>query len=325
MSRSEAEVVLEVKDLKISYQTKQGTVKAAEDVSFKIHCGEFVGLSGESGCGKTTTAMAIMHLLPKEGFVENGKILFKDKNILDFNTKEVQDYLWRDVSMIFQGAMNALNPVHRVINQMTTAIRIHENITEDEARQRSLELIESVGIDVSRAGAYPHEMSGGMKQRLMIALSLVCHPSLVIADEPTTALDVMVQAQIMELLRQLRHRTNLSMLLITHDLSVIAETCDYAIIMYAGRITEAAKTEQLFKNPRHPYTRKLISSFPSILSDKEIDFIPGNPPDLINPPSGCRFHPRCDHAVERCKEEQPPLEEEECHLVACWRWHDIGD
>jgi peptide/nickel transport system ATP-binding protein len=325
MSDSEPEVVLEVKDLQISYQTKQGTVKAAEDVSFKIHCGEFVGLSGESGCGKTTTAMAIMHLLPKEGAVENGEVLFKGRNVLAFSKEETQAYLWRDVSMIFQGAMNALNPVHRVINQMTTAMRIHESITDEEARQRSLELIESVGIDVSRANGYPHEMSGGMKQRLMIALSLVCHPSLVIADEPTTALDVMVQAQIIDLLRQLRHRTNLSMLLITHDLSVIAETCDYAIIMYAGRITEAAKTEHLFKRPLHPYTRKLITSFPSILSDKEIDFIPGNPPDLINPPSGCRFHPRCDYAIERCKVEQPPLEEEGGHLVACWRWRDIGD
>lgn len=323
MADSDTEIILEVKDLKISYQTKQGTVKAAEDVSFTIRCGEFVGLSGESGCGKTTTALSIMHLLPKEGWVEKGQVLFKGKNVLEFSPEEVQDYLWRDVSMIFQGAMNALNPVHKVINQMTTAIRIHENITEEEARERSLELIEAVGIDISRAESYPHEMSGGMKQRLMIALSLVCHPSLVIADEPTTALDVMVQAQIMDLLRQLRRRTSLSMLLITHDLSVIAETCDYVIIMYAGRITEAGSTKDVFKSPSHPYTRKLITSFPSILSNKEIDYIPGNPPDLINPPSGCRFHPRCDYAIERCRIEIPPLEDEAGRLVACWRRHEI--
>ena len=323
LTDSDPEVVLEVKNLRISYATKIGSVKAAEDVSFKIRCGEFVGLSGESGCGKTTAALSIMHLLPKEGVVEEGEILFKGRNILEYSEKEVQEYLWRDVSMVFQGAMNALNPVHRIINQMTTAIRIHEDITEEEARERSLQLIESVGIDLSRARAYPHELSGGMKQRLMIALSLVCHPSLVIADEPTTALDVMVQAQIMDLMRQLRSRTSLALLLITHDLSVIAETCDYVIIMYAGRIAEAAKTETIFEKPEHPYTRKLIASFPSILSDKGIEYIPGNPPDLINPPTGCRFHPRCDHAVEKCRLGRPPLEDRNGHLVACWRRDEI--
>ncbi len=323
MTESQPEIILEIKDLGISYTTKQGKVKAAENVSFKIRCGEFVGLSGESGCGKTTTALALMHLLPKEGIIESGEILFKGKNILDFSRDEVLEYLWRDVSMIFQGAMNALNPVHKVIDQMTTAIRIHEDVSEEEARERSLELIESVGIDVTRADGYPHEMSGGMKQRLMIALALVCHPALVIADEPTTALDVMVQAQILDLLNHLRDRTNLSLLLITHDLSVIAETCDYAIIMYAGRIAEMAPIKTIFSNPEHPYTMKLISSFPSILSEKGIDFIPGNPPDLINPPSGCRYHERCDYVIDKCRHEVPPLEEEEGHKVACWRRHDI--
>ncbi|UCE11834.1 MAG: ABC transporter ATP-binding protein [Candidatus Thorarchaeota archaeon] len=317
------EDVLEIRNLYISYQTKQGKVKAAEDVSFKIRCGDFVGLSGESGCGKTTTALAVMHLLPKEGIVEGGEILFNGRNVLEYKDQEVREYLWRDVSMIFQGAMNALNPVHKVIDQMTTAIQIHEGVSHEEARERSLELIDSVGIDIARAGGYPHEMSGGMKQRLMIALALVCHPSLVIADEPTTALDVMVQAQILELLKQLRNRTNLSLLLITHDLSVIAETCDHTIIMYAGRIVEMGSTSKIFSDPEHPYTMKLISSFPSILSDKGIDYIPGNPPDLINPPSGCRFHPRCDFTINQCKENSPPLEEQDNHLVACWRRSDI--
>ncbi|KXH70678.1 MAG: dipeptide/oligopeptide/nickel ABC transporter ATP-binding protein [Candidatus Thorarchaeota archaeon SMTZ-45] len=323
MTESEPEIVLEIQDLGISYITKQGKVKAAENVSFKIHCGEFVGLSGESGCGKTTTALALMHLLPKEGIIESGKIFFKGRNILEFTKSEILEYLWRDISMIFQGAMNALNPVHKVIDQMTTAIRIHENVSEEEARERSLELIESVGIDISRADGYPHEMSGGMKQRLMIALALVCHPSLVIADEPTTALDVMVQAQILDLMNHLRDRTNLSLLLITHDLSVIAETCDYAIIMYAGRIAEMGSIKTIFSNPEHPYTMKLISSFPSILSEKGIDFIPGNPPDLINPPSGCRYHERCDYVIDKCRQEVPPLVDEEGHMVACWRRHDI--
>ncbi|MFX1559648.1 MAG: ABC transporter ATP-binding protein [Promethearchaeota archaeon] len=323
MAESNSEIVIEVNDLGISYITKQGKVRAAEEVSFKIRCGEFVGLSGESGCGKTTTALALMHLLPKEGIIEGGEILFKGSNILEYTKKEILEYLWRDVSMIFQGAMNALNPVHKVIDQMTTAIRIHEDVSEEEARERSLELIDSVGIDISRADGYPHEMSGGMKQRLMIALALVCHPSLIIADEPTTALDVMVQAQILDLLNQLRNVTNLSLLLITHDLSVIAETCDYAIIMYAGRIAEMGSIKIIFTNPEHPYTMKLISSFPSILTEKGIDFIPGNPPDLINPPSGCRYHERCDYVIDKCRQEIPPLEDEQGHKVACWRRHDI--
>lgn len=323
MTESEKDIVMEVRNLKISYKTKMGMVKAAEDVSFKIRCGEFVGLSGESGCGKTTTALALMHLLPKEGIVEEGQILFNGRDILEYTKEEVLEYLWRDVSMIFQGAMNALNPVHKVIDQMVTAIRIHEDVTEEEAKQRSLELIDSVGIDVSRADGYPHEMSGGMKQRLMIALALVLHPALVIADEPTTALDVMVQAQILELLNQLRNRTSLSLLLITHDLSVIAETCDYAIIMYAGRIVEMGNIKKIFSEPEHPYTMKLISSFPSILTEKGIDFIPGNPPDLIHPPTGCRFHDRCDYVIDKCRQEVPPLVDEEGHKAACWRRHDI--
>lgn len=323
MSDTEPRTVLKVEDLSVSYRTKQGKVKAAEDVTFEVKAGKFVGLSGESGCGKTTTALSIMHLLPREGVVEKGSILFKGEDILQYERSEIQEYLWRDVAMIFQGAMNALNPVHKVIDQMITAIRIHEDVSKDEAKERSLELIDSVGIDVSRADGYPHEMSGGMKQRLMIALALVCHPSLVIADEPTTALDVMVQAQIMDLLRQLRQRRSLSVLLITHDLSVLAETCDEIIIMYAGRIAEAGSKRILFTAPQHPYTMKLISSFPSVLADKEIDYIPGNPPDLIDPPSGCRFHPRCEYAIEKCKKEQPPLEDENGHRVACWRRHEI--
>ncbi|MHA2015551.1 MAG: ABC transporter ATP-binding protein [Candidatus Thorarchaeota archaeon] len=322
MSKSK-DVILEVKNLYVSYHTKQGKVRAVEDVSFKVYSGEFVGLSGESACGKTTTAMAIMHLLPKGGVIESGEILFNGRNILDFDEDEIRQYRWRDVSMIFQGAMNALNPVHKVIDQMVSAIMIHEDVTEEEARERSLELIESVGLERDRADAYPHEMSGGMKQRLMIALALVCHPSLVIADEPTTALDVMVQAQILELFNKLRQTTNLSLLMITHDLSVIAETCDRAMIMYAGQLVEAGDKESVFRQPAHPYTQKLLSSFPSILKDKGIDYIPGNPPDLINPPAGCRFHPRCDFATDRCRRERSPLVNDHGHLVACWRRDEL--
>lgn len=315
--------ILDIRNLNVYYQTRKGKVKAVQDVDFTVDCGEFIGISGESGCGKTTTAMTIMHLLPREGIVESGSICFKDQETLGLTNKEVNKYRWKDMSMIFQGSMNALNPVHKVINQMKRAILLHEDVSEEEAIERSLDLLEAMGIERSRGDAYPHELSGGMKQRTMIALSLVCHPSLVIADEPTTALDVMIQAQILELMKSLRQQTSLSLILITHDLSVIAETCDKVIIMYAGRIVEEAPVESLFESPAHPYTRKLISSFPSVLEDREIDFIPGNPPDLISPPTGCPYHPRCDFAVDRCRSEVPPLERKNGIRVACFRSDEI--
>lgn len=315
--------LLDISNLDVSYQTLKGKVKAVQDVDLTVDCGEFVGISGESGCGKTTTAMAIMQLLPKEGIVENGSICFNGQNILELTREEVNLILWKDLSMIFQGAMNALNPIHKVIDQMKRAILLHEDVTEEDAIERSLGLLEAMGIERSRGDSYPHELSGGMKQRVMIALSLVCHPSLIIADEPTTALDVMIQAQILELLKSLRQQTSLSLILITHDLSVIAETCDKVIIMYAGCIVEEAPVESLFASPAHPYTRKLISSFPSLLEDREIDFIRGNPPDLINPPTGCPYHPRCDFAIDICKSEMPPLERKNGTRVACFRSDEI--
>ncbi|MFW9888553.1 MAG: ABC transporter ATP-binding protein [Candidatus Thorarchaeota archaeon] len=315
--------LLKVSGLKVYYHISQGIVKAVDDIDFTVNCGEFVGLSGESGCGKTTTAMTLLKILPREGVIEGGQALFNNRDILTMRTKEIQAFRWQEISMVFQGAMNSLNPVHRVIEQMVDAIQIHQRMPKEKAREIAVELIESVGIDRSRARAYPHELSGGMKQRLMIALALVLHPPLVIADEPTTALDVMIQAQILDLFKQLRKRTSLSLLIITHDLSVLAETCDKIIIMYAGRIVEEAATEVLFNEPAHPYTRKLISSFPSILADKEIDFIPGNPPDLIDPPVGCNFHPRCDYAVDSCRTGDPPLIDEGGHRVACFRRNEI--
>jgi peptide/nickel transport system ATP-binding protein len=316
--------LLEIKDLNVYYETKEGKVRAVQNLDLSIDCGEFIGISGESGCGKTTTAMAIMQLLPREGVIESGSINFDGRNTLEFSKDEIQDFLWKDLSMVFQGSMNALNPVHKVIEQMKNVILLHEkNTTEWEAIERSLDLLESMGIERSRGDAYPHELSGGMKQRAMIALALTCHPSLVIADEPTTALDVMIQAQILELMKQLREQTSLSLILITHDLSVIAETCDRVVIMYAGRIMEEAPVATLFETPAHPYTRKLISSFPSVLRDKEIDFIPGNPPDLINPPSGCPYHPRCDYAIDICKSTIPPLENKNGVRVACLRSDEI--
>jgi oligopeptide/dipeptide ABC transporter ATP-binding protein len=316
--------LLKIKDLNVYYETKEGKVRAVQDLSLSIDCGEFIGISGESGCGKTTTAMAIMQLLPREGIVESGSIKFDGREILEFSKDELLDFLWKDLSMVFQGSMNALNPVHKVIEQMKNVILLHEeNTTELEAVERSLDLLEAMGIERSRGDAYPHELSGGMRQRAMIALAMTCHPSLIIADEPTTALDVMIQAQILELLKHLREQTSLSLILITHDLSVIAETCDRVAIMYAGRIMEEAPVATLFETPAHPYTRKLISSFPSVLRDKEIDFIPGNPPDLINPPSGCPYHPRCDFTIDMCKTTIPPLEDKDGIRVACLRSEEI--
>ncbi len=323
MTAERSKNLLEIKDLNVHYETKEGNVRAVQELSLSVDCGEFVGISGESGCGKTTTAMTIMQLLPREGIVDSGSIRFNGRETLEFTEEEILDFRWKRISMIFQGSMNALNPVHKVIDQMKNVILLHEDTTEPEAIERSLDLLEEMGIERSRGDAYPHELSGGMKQRVMIALALTCHPSLVIADEPTTALDVMIQAQILELLKQLRVQTSLSLILITHDLSVIAETCDKAIIMYAGRIMEEAPVDSLFASPAHPYTRKLISSFPSVLEDKEIDFIPGNPPDLINPPSGCPYHPRCDFAIDICKAKIPTLESKNGIRVACFRSDEI--
>jgi peptide/nickel transport system ATP-binding protein len=315
--------LLDIQNLNVHYETRKGNVLAVQDVDFTVDCGEFVGISGESGCGKTTTAMSIMQLLPREGIIDSGSILLNGRNILEFTEDELRSHRWKDLSMIFQGSMNALNPVHKVINQMKKAILLHEDVSEEEAIERSLGLLEAMGIERSRGDAYPHELSGGMKQRAMIALALTCHPALVIADEPTTALDVMIQAQILELMKSLREQTSLSLILITHDLSVIAETCDKAIIMYAGRIMEEAPVESLFASPQHPYTRKLISSFPSVLGDKKIDFIPGNPPDLIAPPEGCPYHPRCDYAIDECRTRVPPLESKNGTRVACIRSDEI--
>ncbi|MHA2424390.1 MAG: ABC transporter ATP-binding protein [Candidatus Thorarchaeota archaeon] len=323
MTSNSSNRLLDISKLNVYYETKHGNVQAVKDLTLSVDCGEFVGISGESGCGKTTTAMTIMQLLPREGIIDSGSILFNGSETLEFSEEEVLDFRWKGLSMIFQGSMNALNPVHKVIDQMKNAILIHETVSEEDAINRSLDLLEAMGIERSRGDAYPHELSGGMKQRAMIALALVCHPALVIADEPTTALDVMIQAQILELLKTLREQTNLSLILITHDLSVIAETCDKVVIMYAGRIMEEAPVSLLFKSPAHPYTRKLISSFPSVLGESQIDFIPGNPPDLINPPEGCPYHPRCDFAIEICRSRVPPLETKNGIRVACLRSDEI--
>jgi peptide/nickel transport system ATP-binding protein len=313
--------LLDVKDLTTYYHTKVGPVKAVEGASFNIEKAQAMGLAGESGCGKTTIALSLLQILPREGKIIKGQILFDGKNIVELNEKEMREQIrWKGISLIFQGAMNALNPVYKVKDQIIEAIQIHEpKTTRKEALERAEKLFELTGLDPSRLDHYPHEYSGGMKQRACIAMALACNPKLLIADEPSTALDVIVQAQILRLLKDLKEKLSISLIVISHDLSLIAETCDTATIMYAGKVVEFADIKSIFKEPLHPYTQGLIEAFPSI-SSKEFKLvsIPGFPPDLINPPKGCRFHPRCNYTMDICKKEEPKLKEpSKGHFVAC--------
>lgn len=313
--------LLEVENLKMYYETIRGRVKAVDDVSFDLGRKSALGLAGESGCGKTSAALTILKLLPWNAKIIDGKIRLDGKDILQMNdSKFRQQIRWKKISMIFQGAMNALHPTYKIGHQITEAILKHEDVSKDEAMERARQLIELVGMERSRADRYPHELSGGMKQRTVTAMALACNPDIVIADEPTTALDVIVQAQVLRVMKELRSKLNISMILISHDLSMIAETCNKIAIMYAGKIVEYADVTPIFKEPLHPYTQKLISAFPSVIGPKtELASIPGFPPDLLTPPPGCRFHPRCAQTMEICKTTEPELLEigKRKHFVAC--------
>jgi peptide/nickel transport system ATP-binding protein len=313
--------LLDVQDLKTYYSTLRGSVKAVEGVNFQVEKGKALGLAGESGCGKTTVALSILRILPLGGKILGGKILFNGEDLVELEEDEMRKKVrWKGISIIFQGAMNALNPVYKVGDQIAEAILVHEtNVSKREARDRTGKLLEMVGIEKSRADNYPHEFSGGMRQRALVAMSLACNPDLLIADEPGTALDVIVQAQVLKLMKELKDRLNLGMILITHDLSIIAETCEKCAIMYAGKIVESGDVVTIFKKPLHPYTQGLMDAFPSIkTAKKDMTSIKGFPPDLLNPPSGCRFHPRCSYAMSICKEEEPRfIEVSAGHYVAC--------
>jgi len=314
--------LLEVKDLKTYYRTLSGQVKAVDGVSFEVERGKAIGVVGESGCGKTTVALSIMRILPQGGRIVGGQILFKDKNLVKLDDNEIrEDIRWKEIAIVFQGAMNALNPVFRVGDQISEAITLHEpDISKREAMERSAKLFELVGLDPSRLGNYPHEFSGGMRQRAMIAMALACNPSLLIADEPATALDVIVAAQVLKLLKELKERLNLGMMLITHDLSIVAEICERAAVMYGGKIMEYGDVVDIFKHPLHPYTQGLMGAFPSIMAKKRAKMasIPGSPPDLLKPPAGCVFHPRCSYVMDICRKEIPALTEvKKGHIVAC--------
>src|SRR5438552_1472889 len=312
-------MLLEVKDLVIEYATQSGAVHAVDGVSFGLDEGEALGLAGESGCGKTTTALSLMRLLPYNGKIVSGSILFRGRDLVKVSDLRIRKIRWKEISIIFQGAMNSLNPVRNIGQQIAEPIILHEKVDEDEATNRVGELLELVGINRDRRRDFPHEFSGGMRQRVMIAMALACNPKIVIADEPVTALDVMIQAQILELLERLRKELHLSMILISHDLSVMAETCESMAIMYAGKIVERGSVRDVYKNAKHPYTKDLIGAFPDIERPQTLPaYIPGLLPSLINPPLGCRFHPRCKYAWQLCIDQEPGLDPVGAdHFAAC--------
>ncbi len=311
--------LLEVKGLRTYFKTQEGTLKAVDGVDFDLEKGHAMGLAGESGCGKTTAALSIMKLLPANGYIAGGKINFMGQDMARVTGEKLRAIRWRDISIVFQGAMNALNPVKRVGEQIAEPILLHEDVDKEVAMKRVKELFELVGLNPNRIREYPHEFSGGMRQRVMIAMALACKPRLVIADEPTTALDVMIQAQILDLMKTLQKELELAMIIISHDLSVLAETCETLCIMYAGKIVERADSVEVFRNPQHPYTQGLIAAFPNVKGERTMPAsIAGNPPNLIEAQPGCRFAARCKIKKDICLEEEPPLVEVlPNHYAAC--------
>ncbi len=299
--------LLVVKGLTTQFALASGALRAVDGVSFRLDHGEALGIAGESGCGKTTTALSLVQILPPNARVVEGSVRLMGIDLVGKSEQALRRYRWREISIVFQGAMNALNPVQRVRDQIAEPIAVRLGQSERSSRLRALELLDLVGIPKQRGGAYPHELSGGMRQRAMIAMALSCNPAIVIGDEPTTALDAMVQAQILELLERLRWELGLSLILITHDLSVIAETCDKVMVMYAGRVAEEGPVARVFTAPRHPYTQALLRAYPNIRADRRtLDVIPGQLPDMRNPPPGCRFAPRCTFAMDVCRVVTPP-------------------
>jgi peptide/nickel transport system ATP-binding protein len=319
------DTILEVKNLRLYYHTSKGVVKALDNVSFNLRKGETLGLVGESGCGKTTTGVALLRMPSPPGRIEEGsQIILDGRDIMPLSDKQIRkDVRWEEVAMVFQGAMNCLTPVYTIGKQMMETLQEHRDMDKVQATELIKEYLNLVGLPPEVMNRYPHELSGGMKQRIVIATALFLKPKVVILDEPTTALDVIVQAQIINLLKKLKKTFDLSFIFITHDLALEAEVCDRICVMYAGKIAELGTNAQIYgkQGPMHPYTEKLLQATP--LLKKKVDtlsFIPGAPPDLIDPPKGCRFNPRCHKVMDKCREEEPPLLEiEPGHMVACWR------
>ncbi len=320
--------LLEIKDLVTVFDTAQGTIRAVDRVSLSVENSETVGVVGESGCGKTMLALSIMRLLPGRGKISQGKIIFSNKNLLTLSDEEIRAVRGSEISMIFQEPMTSLNPVFRVGEQIAEAIRLHRNVSAKEAALMAVEQLREVGIPDpdKRARDYPHQLSGGMRQRVMIAMAMSCHPQLLLADEPTTALDVTIQAQIIELIDELKKKNKMAVLFITHDLGLIARHAQRIAVMYAGKIVEDAPADKIFVNPAHPYTRGLIDSLPMVCSaansqvPEYLKTIPGTVPGLYDLPPGCRFYDRCSYGDDYCAENEPPLTViEKDHLAACWK------
>ncbi|MGI1659204.1 MAG: ABC transporter ATP-binding protein [Desulfitobacterium sp.] len=322
-------MLLEVKNLKTEFKLKRGTVRAVDDISFSVDKGEILAIVGESGSGKSVTSLSVMGLLQKPGRIADGEIVFEGQNLAQMSQKELRDIRGNKISMIFQEPMTSLNPVWRIKDQIMESLMIHKNMDKKQALTRAIELLDMVGIPsaAERANDYPHQMSGGMRQRVMIAMALSCEPQLLIADEPTTALDVTIQAQILDLLYHMREKFNMAVLLITHDLGVVSEAADRVIVMYCGKIVEEADVKSLFKNPLHPYTVGLLNSIPQIDddSDERLYMIKGMVPNPLNMPSGCSFSDRCDRSMERCTKEMPELREVDGHKVRCFLYEDIKE
>lgn len=318
--------LLEILNLKTHFYTSRGAVRAVDGVNLAVRKGEAVGLVGESGCGKTMTAFSVMRLVPSPGRIVGGEIWFSDgnsrQNLAEIPEEEMRDVRGDKIAMVFQDPMTYLNPVMRIYDQIAEAIMLHQEVPRDEARKKAIELLAKVRIPapLTVAQYYPHELSGGMRQRALIAMAISCNPELLIADEPTTALDVTVQAQVLELIKQLKREMNMALMLITHDLGIVADTCDRVCVMYAGEIVEEGDVYEIYKEPKHPYTMGLLKSTLSIDEFKEtLVTIEGVVPDLTNPPQGCRFHPRCSNVSGRCREAPPPTVEVcKSARVSCW-------
>ncbi|CDF58488.1 ABC transporter ATP-binding protein [Thermobrachium celere] len=320
--------LLSIKNLKTYFYTEDGVIKAVDDVSLTIREGETLGVVGESGCGKSITAMSILKLIPNPpGKIVSGEIIFEGKDLTKATDSEIRKIRGNKISVIFQEPMTSLNPVFTIGDQIIEAIVLHQNMNREQAREKAIDMLKLVGIPRANevVDAYPHELSGGMRQRAMIAMAMACNPKLLIADEPTTALDVTIQAQILDLMRELKNKTNTSIMLITHDLGVVAEMADHVVVMYAGKIVEEADVFEIFKNPLHPYTIGLLESKPILNQDKErLNSIPGQVPNPLNMPEGCYFHPRCSKAMDICRKEQPKLcSVKDGHKVACHLYKEV--
>lgn len=316
-----AQALLHIENLKTVISSKDGKLVPVDGVDITIPKGKTVGIVGESGCGKSMTAMSIMGLLPNTTHIEEGKILFQDMDLTKLNPKELRKITGDKISIIFQEPMTSLNPVIQVGKQVREAILLHEKVSKEEAKQRVIEIFRQVGIPEPerRYNAYPHQLSGGLRQRVMIGMAMVCNPDLLIADEPTTALDVTIEAQILHLMRQLQKDKGTSIMMITHNLGVVAEICDQVYVMYAGKVVESAEVHELFQNPKHPYTQGLLGALPKMDSRQRLNSIDGMVPTLKDMPTGCRFAPRCPMATQKCREEQPALADVTAgHQVRCF-------